>query len=233
MVIAPFQSAINALLQRRIIRLGGEVNDDMANCIVAQLLYLDAKDPEEDITIYINSPGGSVTAGMAIFDTMRHVKANVSTVCVGQAASMGAFLLSAGTPGKRYCMPNARVMIHQPLGGAKGQATDLYIQSMEMMHHKETLTQYLADFCGKTYEEMKADTDRDFFLGANESVEYGIVDSVLPMPKWETGAATVDMDMYDFAAYDWRELPTLDPEHPANKNLEMEKDAGSKLPGSA
>jgi len=215
MVIAPFQQSLSALLGQRIIRLGGEVNDDICNSLVAQMLYLDAMDPDEDITMYINSPGGSVTAGMAVFDTMRHVRPDIKTVCVGMAASMGAFLLSSGTKGKRYTLPNSRIMIHQPLGGAQGQATDIELQAMEMMHHKETLNGFLAEFCGKTMEEMKADTDRDFFLGAHEAVEYGVVDHVLSNKRWDE-VAKVDMGMYDFDKYDWRELPSLDPMDPRN-----------------
>lgn len=210
MVIAPFQQALSTLLTQRIMRLGGEVNDDIANSLVAQMLYLDAQDPEEDITFYINSPGGSVTAGMAIFDTMRHVRPQIKTVCVGMAASMGAFLLSSGEQGKRYTLPNSRIMIHQPLGGAQGQATDIELQAMEMMYHKETLNGFMAEFCGKSMAEMKADTDRDFFLGAYEAVEYGVVDHVLSNKRWDE-VAKVDMGMYDFDQYDWRELPTLDP----------------------
>eukprot|EP00854_Cymbomonas_tetramitiformis_P013894 gene13894-16420_t len=193
----------------------------MANAIVAQLLYLDAKDSNKDVTIYLNSPGGSVTAGMAIFDTMRHIRPDVSTTCVGMAASMGAFLLSAGTKGKRFALPNARIMIHQPLGGAQGQAADIELQTKEMMYHKENLNKYLAEFTGKTFAEMKADTDRDFFLGAEESVEYGIIDAVISNPTWDQ-AKQVDTGMYDFEEYDWRELPTLDPLHPANQNLDAE-----------
>ncbi|KAK3257949.1 ATP-dependent Clp protease proteolytic subunit 5 [Cymbomonas tetramitiformis] len=221
MTIAPFHSALTQLLDHRIIRLGGVVEDDMANAIVAQLLYLDAKDSNKDVTIYLNSPGGSVTAGMAIFDTMRHIRPDVSTTCVGMAASMGAFLLSAGTKGKRFALPNARIMIHQPLGGAQGQAADIELQTKEMMYHKENLNKYLAEFTGKTFAEMKADTDRDFFLGAEESVEYGIIDAVISNPTWDQ-AKQVDTGMYDFEEYDWRELPTLDPLHPANQNLDAE-----------
>mmetsp|Transcript_36952 Transcript_36952/g.62226 ORF Transcript_36952/g.62226 Transcript_36952/m.62226 type:complete len:309 (+) Transcript_36952:81-1007(+) len=218
MVIVPFQQALNGLLAKRIIRLGGEVNDDICNSIVAQLLYLDQKDPEEDITLYINSPGGSVTAGMAVFDTMRHIRPDVKTVCVGMAASMGAFLLSAGTKGKRYTLPNSRIMIHQPLGGARGQAADIELQAMEMMHHKNYLNKYLAEFCGKTDAEMKRDTDRDFFLGAHEAVAYGVVDHVIENERWNE-VQKLPMQMYDFAKYDWRELPTLDPENPENIKL--------------
>mmetsp|Transcript_31201 Transcript_31201/g.43242 ORF Transcript_31201/g.43242 Transcript_31201/m.43242 type:complete len:266 (+) Transcript_31201:52-849(+) len=217
MMIAPFQSALNALLSQRIVRLGGEVNDEIANSIVAQFLYLDAVDPEADVTFYINSPGGSVTAGMAIFDTMRHIRPDVKTVCVGMAASMGAFLLASGTQGKRYALPNARIMIHQPLGGAQGQATDIEIQANEMMYHKETLNKFLAEFTGKTFAEMKADTDRDFFLSSEEAVEYGVIDSVVENERWNR-VKSLDMEMYDFLDHDWRELPTLDPENPLNIN---------------
>ena len=143
MVVERFQSVISQLFTQRIIRMGGAVDDDMANLIVAQLLYLDSADPKKDITLYINSPGGSVTAGMAIFDTMRHIRPDVSTVCVGLAASMGAFLLASGQQGKRYSLPNSRIMIHQPLGGAQGQAADIEIQANEILHHKLTLNGYL------------------------------------------------------------------------------------------
>ena len=144
-----------------------------------QLLYLDAADPKKDIIMYVNSPGGSVTAGMAIHDTMKHVRPDVSTVCVGLAASMGAFLLSSGTKGKRYCLPNSRVMIHQPLGGAQGQAADIEIQANEILHHKHVLNSYLAAHCGRTYDKIEEDTDRDFFMSAEEAVGYGIVASVI------------------------------------------------------
>lgn len=166
-------------MPQRIIRVGGGVDDDMANLIVAQLLYLDAADPNKDIIMYVNSPGGSVTAGMAIHDTMKHVRPDVQTVCVGLAASMGAFLLSAGTKGKRYCLPNSRVMIHQPLGGAQGQAADIEIQANEILHHKHVLNSYLAAHCGQSYEKIEEDTDRDFFMSAQEAADYGIVDAVI------------------------------------------------------
>ena len=167
------------------IRLGGAVDDDMANLIVAQLLYLDSVDPETDITIYVNSPGGSVTAGMAIFDTMRHIRPACSTVCVGLAASMGAFLLASGTKGKRMSLPNSRIMIHQPLGGAQGQAADIEIQANEIMHHKATLNGYLAQFTGKTLDKITEDTDRDFFMSAQEACDYGLVDAVLSNERWK------------------------------------------------
>ncbi|GAB4835675.1 ATP-dependent Clp protease proteolytic subunit 5 [Ancistrocladus abbreviatus] len=182
MVQERFQSVISQLFQYRIIRCGGAVDDDMANIIVAQLLYLDAVDPNKDIVMYVNSPGGSVTAGMAIFDTMRHIRPDVSTVCVGLAASMGAFLLSAGTIGKRYSLPNSRIMIHQPLGGAQGGQTDIDIQANEMLHHKANLNGYLAYHTGQSLEKINQDTDRDFFMGAKEAKEYGLIDGVIMNP---------------------------------------------------
>ncbi|KAK2968340.1 hypothetical protein RJ640_021729 [Escallonia rubra] len=177
-----FQSVLSQLFQHRIIRCGGAVDDDMANIIVAQLLYLDAVDPNKDIVMYVNSPGGSVTAGMAIFDTMRHIRPDVSTVCVGLAASMGAFLLSAGTKGKRYSLPNSRIMIHQPLGGAQGGQTDIDIQANEMLHHKANLNGYLSYHTGQSLEKINQDTDRDFFMSAKEAEEYGLIDGVIMNP---------------------------------------------------
>jgi ATP-dependent Clp protease protease subunit len=182
MLAERFQSVITQLFQQRIIRCGGAVDDDMANLIVAQLLYLDAADPNRDIVMYVNSPGGSVTAGMAVFDTMRHIRPDVSTVCVGLAASMGAFLLSAGTKGKRYSLPNSRIMIHQPLGGAQGQQTDIEIQANEILHHKANLNGYLAYHTGQPYETIVQDTDRDFFMSAKEAKEYGLIDAVISNP---------------------------------------------------
>lgn len=178
-----FQGVLSSLFQQRIIRLGGAVDDDMANVIVAQLLYLDAVDPKKDIVIYINSPGGSVTAGMAIFDTMNHIRPEVSTVCAGLAASMGAFLLSAGKKGKRFALPNSRIMIHQPLGGTQGQATDIEIQANEIMHHKITLNKYLALHCGQSEEQIDKDTDRDFFMSPEEAIEYGLIDGIITNPR--------------------------------------------------
>ncbi|KAJ6808760.1 ATP-dependent Clp protease proteolytic subunit 5, chloroplastic [Iris pallida] len=182
MVQERFQSVISQLFQHRIIRCGGAVDDDMANVIVAQLLYLDALDPTKDIVMYVNSPGGSVTAGMAVFDTMRHIRPDVSTVCVGLAASMGAFLLSAGTKGKRYSLPNSRIMIHQPLGGAQGGQTDIDIQANEMLHHKANLNGYLSYHTGQSLEKINQDTDRDFFMSAKEAKEYGLIDGVIMNP---------------------------------------------------
>jgi len=183
MVMERFQGVASQLMSQRIIRLGGAVDDDGCNLIVAQLLWLDSIDHKKDITLYINSPGGSVTAGMAVFDTMRHIRPNVSTVCVGLAASMGAFLLASGEQGKRYSLPNSRIMIHQPLGGAQGQAADVEIQANEIMHHKSTLNGYLAEFTGKPLETIMEDTDRDFFMSAKEAKVYGLVDEVIMHPS--------------------------------------------------
>ncbi len=166
------------LLKERIIFLCGQVEDHMANLIIAQLLFLESESPDKDIHLYINSPGGSVTAGMAIYDTMNFIKPNVSTVCIGQAASMGAFLLSGGEKGKRHCLPNARVMIHQPLGGFQGQASDFEIHAKEILFIKEKLNSLMAKHTGKSLEQVSQDTDRDNFLSAQDAVEYGLVDSV-------------------------------------------------------
>lgn len=167
------------LLKDRIIFLGGEVEDNIANSIIAQLLFLDAQDKEKDIVMYINSPGGVVTAGLAIYDTMRHIKADVSTVCIGQAASMGAVLLAAGAKGKRYSLPNSRVMIHQPSGGARGQATDIQIQAKEIEKIKKTLNEILSEATGKSVEEIYRDTERDNFMSSEEALAYGIIDKIL------------------------------------------------------
>ena len=167
------------LLKENVIFLVGQVEDHMANLIVAQMLFLEAENPDKDIFLYINSPGGSVTAGMAIYDTMNFIKPDVSTVCVGQAASMGAFLLSGGAKGKRYCLPNARVMIHQPLGGFQGQASDFEIHAKEILSIKEKLNRLMAEHTGQPYETVANDTDRDNFLSASEAKEYGLIDQVL------------------------------------------------------
>ena len=167
------------LLNDRIIFLSEDVNDTTASIIVAQLLYLEAQDPDKDIQFYINSPGGSVTAGMAIFDTMQYIKADVSTICIGLAASMGAFLLSAGTKGKRLALPNAEIMIHQPLGGAKGQASDIKIHADWILHTRDKLNQILADNTGRTIEEIARDTERDNFMSAEQAMAYGLVDRVI------------------------------------------------------
>jgi len=181
MVVERFSQVISQLFQQRIVRLGGAVDDDNSNLLVAQLLYLDSIG-KKDITMYVNSPGGSVTAGMAVFDTMRYVKSDVSTVCVGLAASMGAFILASGHKGKRYSLPSSRIMIHQPLGGAQGQAADIEIQANEILHHKLTLNGYLAEFTGQGMERITQDTDRDFFMSAKEAAEYGLIDAVVSRP---------------------------------------------------
>lgn len=167
------------LLKERIIFLNGGVEDEMAKLIVAQLLFLEAEDPEKDIYMYINSPGGVVTAGMAIYDTMNFIKPDVSTLCIGQACSMGAFLLSGGAKGKRFALPHARVMIHQPLGGYRGQATDIEIHAEEILKIKRTLTQRMAEHSGKPYEQVAKDTERDNFMSAQEAKEYGLIDDVI------------------------------------------------------
>ncbi len=167
------------LLEDRIIFLTGTIDDATANLVVGQLLYLETKDPAKDISLYINSPGGSVTAGMAIFDTMNYVKCDVSTICVGMAASMGAFLLAAGAKGKRICLPNSEVMIHQPLGGAQGQASDIKIVADHILRTKQKLNTFLAEATGKSYEQIEKDTDRDNYMTAEEAKEYGIVDAVI------------------------------------------------------
>ncbi|BDE87517.1 MULTISPECIES: ATP-dependent Clp endopeptidase proteolytic subunit ClpP [Intestinimonas] len=167
------------LLNDRIIFLGEEVNDTTASLVVAQLLYLEAQDPDKDIQFYINSPGGSVTAGMAIYDTMQYVKCDVSTICIGMAASMGAFLLSSGTKGKRFALPNAEIMIHQPSGGTKGQASDIKIQAEWMLRTREKLNKILAENTGKSVEQIAVDTERDHFMPADEACAYGLIDKVI------------------------------------------------------
>ncbi len=167
------------LLNDRIVMLSEEVNDTTASLIVAQLLYLEAQDPDRDIHFYINSPGGSVTAGMAIYDTMQYIKPDVSTICIGMAASMGAFLLAAGAKGKRFALPNSEIMIHQPLGGMQGQTTDMAIHVDRMVKIKENLTKILAERTGKPYEQVAQDTERDHFLSAAEAAEYGLIDRVI------------------------------------------------------
>jgi ATP-dependent Clp protease protease subunit len=167
------------LLKERIIFLGTEINDDVSNLVIAQLLFLQSEDAEKDISMYINSPGGVVTAGMAIYDTMQFVKCPITTYCMGQAASMGAVLLAAGAKGKRFALPNSRIMIHQPLGGAQGQATDIEIQTKEILRMKKRLNEILADHTGKPLKTIEKDTDRDFFMSAEEAVKYGLVDEVV------------------------------------------------------
>ena len=167
------------LLRERIIFIGTPIDDMIANIIVAQLLLLDSENPEKDIMLYINSPGGSVTAGLAIYDTMQHIRADVNTICLGQAASMGAFLLAAGTKGKRMVLPNSRILIHQPLGGAQGQATDIEIQAAEIVRIKKTLNELLAKHTGQSFKKIEKDTDRDYIMTPEESVEYGMADKVI------------------------------------------------------
>ncbi|MEB3213913.1 MAG: ATP-dependent Clp endopeptidase proteolytic subunit ClpP [Leptolyngbyaceae bacterium] len=167
------------LLRERIVFLGQQVDSDLANLIVAQMLFLEAEDPEKDIYLYINSPGGSVVAGLGIFDTMNHIRPDVCTICVGLAASMGAFLLSAGARGKRMSLPNSRIMIHQPLGGAQGQAADIEIQAKEILYHKQKLNEWLAAHTGQPLEKIQEDTERDFFMSAEEAVQYGLIDQVI------------------------------------------------------
>ena len=167
------------LLKDRIIMLSGEVNDQVASSIVAQLLFLEAQDPDKDIYFYINSPGGVITSGLSMFDTMNYIKPDIVTICIGQAASMGAFLLTSGTKGKRYALPHARIMIHQPSGGAQGQSTDIQIQAQEIQRLKDTLNEILAEKTGKTAKKIEKDTERDNFMSAKEAVEYGLIDKVL------------------------------------------------------
>ena len=171
------------LLKDRIIFLGEEINDVTANLVVAQLLFLAAEDPEKDINLYINSPGGSVTAGMAIYDTMQYIAPDVSTICIGMAASMGAFLLAGGAKGKRYALPNAEIMIHQPLGGARGQATDIQIQAEQILKIKEKMNRMLSENTGKDFAQVCLDTERDNYMSAQEAKEYGLVDEVVKKPK--------------------------------------------------
>ena len=171
------------LLKERIIFAGGEIDDVIANLIIAQLLFLQSEDANKDIFMYINSPGGVVTAGMAIYDTIQYLSAPVSTICVGQAASMGALLLAAGTKGKRFALPNARIMIHQPLGGAQGQATDIEIQTLEILRFKKLLNALLAKHTGQPVSKVEKDTDRDFYMGADEALKYGLIDEVISSIK--------------------------------------------------
>ncbi|MBZ4418230.1 MULTISPECIES: ATP-dependent Clp endopeptidase proteolytic subunit ClpP [Myxococcaceae] len=166
------------LLKDRIVMLGTEIDDDVANVIVAQLLFLESEDPDKDINLYVNSPGGSVTAGLAIYDTMQYLKCPVSTICVGQAASMGAVLLLAGAKGKRYSLPSSRIMIHQPLGGVRGQATDIEIQAKEILRMKAKLNELIVKHTGQSIERVEKDTDRDYFMGATEAKAYGIIDEI-------------------------------------------------------
>jgi len=167
------------LLKDRIIFMGEQVHDDMANIVIAQMLFLESEDPDKDINLYINSPGGSVTAGLAIYDTMQYIKPDVTTICMGQATSMGALLLAAGTKEKRYALPHSRVMIHQPLGGVQGQATDIDIQAREILKVKENLNRILAEHTGQSIEKVREDTERDFFMNGEEALKYGIIDKII------------------------------------------------------
>jgi ATP-dependent Clp protease protease subunit len=167
------------LLKDRIIFLGSAMNDEVANLLIAQLLFLESEDPDKDINFYINSPGGMVTAGLAVYDTMQYIKPHIATVCIGQAASMGALLLTAGTHGKRYSLPNARILIHQPMGGFQGQASDIEIQAKEILRMKDHLNQILVNHTGKTLDAIQRDTDRDYFMSAEEAKSYGIIDHVI------------------------------------------------------
>jgi ATP-dependent Clp protease protease subunit len=167
------------LLKDRIIFIGEQVHDGIANTVIAQMLFLESEDPDKDINIYINSPGGAVTAGMAIYDTMQYIRPNVTTICMGQASSMGALLLASGTPGKRYSLPHARIMIHQPLGGVQGQATDIDIQAKEIMKIKDNIHNILVRHTGQPLERIREDTERDFFMSSQEAKEYGLVDKVI------------------------------------------------------
>lgn len=176
------------LLKERIIFLGSPIDDDLANLVIAQMLFLEAEDPDKDITLYINSPGGMVTSGLAIYDTMQYIKPNIVTLCMGQASSMAALLLAAGTKGKRYALPHSRILIHQPLGGAQGQATDVDIQAREILRLREELNKVLSDHTGQSIERISRDTDRDFFMGGGQAMEYGLIDEVIakrPVPKKE------------------------------------------------
>lgn len=171
------------LLEDRIVFISGEINDEVANSVVAQLIYLEGKNPDKDIAVYINSPGGSVTAGMAIYDTMNYIKCDVSTICVGLAASMGAFLLASGTKGKRFALPNSEIMIHQPLGGAQGQASDIQIRAKQILKIKQKMNRILSEKTGQPLEKIEQDTDRDYYMEAQEAQEYGIVDKIFVKRK--------------------------------------------------
>lgn len=171
------------LLKDRIVFIGGAINDAVANLVIAQLLFLESEDPDKDINLYINSPGGSIYSGLAVYDTMRYIKSDVSTICVGMAASMGAVLLAAGTKGKRFALPHSRVMVHQPLGGAQGQAVDIEIHAKEILRLRESLNEILSNHTGRPVEKIAEDTDRDFYMSVEEAIEYGIIDTVLEKNK--------------------------------------------------
>jgi len=180
------------LLRDRVIFLGSEINDDVANVVVAQMLFLEADDPEKDIHLYLNSPGGSVTAGLAIYDTMQFVRPNVATTCIGQAASMGAWLLAAGTPGKRTALANSRIMIHQPMGGARGKATDIGIQAKEILSLRQKMNEILASHTGRPVDDIARDTERDYYMSAQEAMDYGLVDQVVKQRQVADGSEASD-----------------------------------------
>ncbi|MDD3966544.1 MAG: ATP-dependent Clp endopeptidase proteolytic subunit ClpP [Candidatus Neomarinimicrobiota bacterium] len=171
------------LLKERIVFINGEINDNLSSLVIAQLLFLEAEDPEKDVNIYINSPGGVITAGLAIFDTMNYIKPDIVTICVGQAASMAAVLLASGTPGKRMALPNARIMLHQPLGGAQGQASDIEIHAKEILYLRERLNRILSDGSGQTLKKIQVDTERDFFMSAEDAIKYGLIDKIIKKKK--------------------------------------------------
>jgi len=212
---------VSRLMKDRILLLGSEVNDDVANVMVAQMLYLARADPKADITLYINSPGGSVQAGLAIFDTMQYIPCDVNTVCFGMAASMGAFLLAAGTKGKRRSLPNSRIMIHQPLGGSQGEATDLEITAKLILNTKDVLNTYLADFCSQPMDKIVLDTDRDFYMTPQEAKDYGIIDEVIqhkfmiPTPKIPSLKVPPPLSIYDMGA--------LNKKSPSSDNADRKK----------
>ncbi|MDX9778555.1 MAG: ATP-dependent Clp endopeptidase proteolytic subunit ClpP [bacterium] len=171
------------LLKERIVFINGEINDDLSSLVIAQLLFLEAEDPDKDVNVYINSPGGVITAGLAIYDTMNYIKPDIVTICVGQAASMAAVLLAAGSKGKRMALPNARMMLHQPLGGAQGQASDIEIHAKEILYLRERLNKILAEKSGQTLKKIQADTERDFFMSADEAIKYGLIDTIIKKKK--------------------------------------------------
>ena len=184
------------LLKDRIIFMGEQVHDDMANTVIAQMLFLESEDPDKDINLYINSPGGSITAGLAIYDTMQYIKPDVSTICMGQSTSMSALLLAAGAKGKRYALPHSRVMIHQPLGGVEGQATDIDIQAKEILKIKETIQRILSKHTGQSIERIRQDTERDFFMDSEDALKYGIIDKVITKRKIQSESKKVGEGLY-------------------------------------
>lgn len=184
------------LLKDRIIFMGEQVHDDMANIVIAQMLFLESEDPDKDISIYINSPGGSITAGLAIYDTMQYIKSDVSTICMGQSASMAALLLAAGAKGKRYTLPHSRIMIHQPLGGAEGQATDIDIQAREILKVKESIQHILVKHTGQVIEKIRQDTERDFFMGSEDALRYGIIDKIITKREIQNESKEIRKGLY-------------------------------------